>query len=188
VISGFLARPDWGDAFKNTVVPSFQLKQEYVIAYIATIGTTITPWGQAFIQSYVADKGLRAEDLPASRVDVFAGALLTNVIAGFIVSKQVFPGDPNSPPEREILNLGVKPIFRRLGIARLAPRPPAVLAGQISEVARADSLTAQPNTDFPKPMTTPVVLVRFQQITTICRKNGRRRISTVGTALTFWGQ
>ena len=52
---------------------------------MGTVGTTITPWGQAFIQSYVADKGLREEDLAASRVDVFAGALLTNVIAGFIV-------------------------------------------------------------------------------------------------------
>jgi Mn2+/Fe2+ NRAMP family transporter len=52
---------------------------------VGTVGTTITPWGQAFIQSYVADKGLRSEDLPASRLDVFAGALLTNVIAAFIV-------------------------------------------------------------------------------------------------------
>ena len=31
------------------------------------------------------DKRLRPEDLPASRVDVFSGALLTNVIAFFIV-------------------------------------------------------------------------------------------------------
>jgi len=52
---------------------------------VGTVGTTITPWGQAFIQSYVADKGLRSEDLPASRLDVFAGALLTNVIAAFIL-------------------------------------------------------------------------------------------------------
>ena len=50
-----------------------------------TVGTTITPWGQSFIQSYVADKGLREDDLAASRVDVFLGALLTNLIAAFIV-------------------------------------------------------------------------------------------------------
>jgi Mn2+/Fe2+ NRAMP family transporter len=57
----------------------------YWLAVVGTVGTTITPWGQAFIQSYVADKGLREDDLPASRLDVFAGALLTNVIAAFIV-------------------------------------------------------------------------------------------------------
>ena len=37
------------------------------------------------LQSYAADKGLREDDLAASRVDVFLGALLTNLIAAFIV-------------------------------------------------------------------------------------------------------
>src|SRR5207249_1275297 len=50
-----------------------------------TVGTTITPWGQAFIQSYAADKHLGPKDLPASRIDVAAGAFLTNLVAGFIV-------------------------------------------------------------------------------------------------------
>ena len=38
-------------------------------------------------------------------------------IAGFLVSRQVFPGDAQTPPEREILNLAVAPSFRRIGIA-----------------------------------------------------------------------
>ena len=38
-------------------------------------------------------------------------------MAGFLVCKQVFAGNANSPPEREILNLAVRPCFRRLGIA-----------------------------------------------------------------------
>ena len=49
------------------------------------MGTTITPWGQAFIQSYAADKHLGPKDLYASRLDVGAGAFLTNIVAGFIV-------------------------------------------------------------------------------------------------------
>jgi Mn2+/Fe2+ NRAMP family transporter len=49
------------------------------------VGTTITPWGQAFIQSYVADKHLGKKDLPASRLDIATGAFLTNTVAGFIV-------------------------------------------------------------------------------------------------------
>jgi ribosomal-protein-alanine N-acetyltransferase len=37
-------------------------------------------------------------------------------IAGFLVSRQNFAGDEFSLPEREILNLAVAPVFRRMGI------------------------------------------------------------------------
>ena len=47
----------------------------------APSGTTITPWGQGFIQAYVVDKRLRPEDLPAERIDVLIGVFITNVIA-----------------------------------------------------------------------------------------------------------
>ncbi len=85
VISAFIAGPDWPLAIHSLVVPQLSASPVYWLAVVGTVGTTITPWGQAFIQSYVADKGLRPDDLPASRLDVFAGALLTNLIAGFIV-------------------------------------------------------------------------------------------------------
>ncbi len=85
VISAYLAGPDWGVAAQNLIVPQLSASPAYWLAVVGTVGTTITPWGQAFIQSYVADKGLRSEDLPASRVDVFFGALLTNLVAAFIV-------------------------------------------------------------------------------------------------------
>jgi len=85
VVSAQLAHFDLGLAAQNLVVPHLQGSPAYWLSVVGTVGTTITPWGQAFIQSYVADKGLKPEDRPASRVDVFGGALLTNVIAGFIV-------------------------------------------------------------------------------------------------------
>jgi Mn2+/Fe2+ NRAMP family transporter len=85
VISANIAHPAWDVAFHSLIVPQLQASPAYWLMVVGTVGTTITPWGQAFIQSYVADKGLRSEDLPASRLDVFAGALLTNVIAAFIV-------------------------------------------------------------------------------------------------------
>jgi NRAMP (natural resistance-associated macrophage protein)-like metal ion transporter len=85
VISAQLAGPDWTTALQNLVVPHLVDSPLYWLSVVGTVGTTITPWGQAFIQSYVADKGLKPEDLTASRVDVFFGALLTNLIAGFIV-------------------------------------------------------------------------------------------------------
>ncbi len=85
VVSAVQAQPDWGLAARSLVLPSLSSSPAYWLAVVGTVGTTITPWGQAFIQSYVADKGLRPDDLAASRVDVFSGALLTNLIAGFIV-------------------------------------------------------------------------------------------------------
>lgn len=84
-ISAVLAHPDWAKAAHYLLVPHGTLGTAYLLAVLGTVGTTITPWGQAFIQSYCADKKLGADDLPASRLDVSAGALLTNVVAAFIV-------------------------------------------------------------------------------------------------------
>ena len=38
-------------------------------------------------------------------------------IAGFLVSRQTFPGNSRALPEREILNLAVVPAYRRIGLA-----------------------------------------------------------------------
>jgi len=85
MISAILARPDWGLAASSLVIPRLSSSPAYWVAVVATVGTTITPWGQAFIQSYVADKRLGPEDLVPERLDVGLGAFLTNFIAAFIV-------------------------------------------------------------------------------------------------------
>lgn len=84
-ISALLAQPDWGAAGQALILPGITLDGAYLLAVVGTVGTTITPWGQAFIQSYVADKGLRRTDLWPARLDVLLGALLTNSVAAFIV-------------------------------------------------------------------------------------------------------
>jgi NRAMP (natural resistance-associated macrophage protein)-like metal ion transporter len=84
-VSAWLAHPDWGRTVNSLFVPHLASSGAYWVAVVATVGTTITPWGQAFIQSYVADKRLGPEDLAAERLDVGFGALLTNLIAAFIV-------------------------------------------------------------------------------------------------------
>ncbi len=84
-ISAFLARPDWGTGAEYLVAPHGQITSAYLLAVVGTVGTTITPWGQAFIQSYCADKRLGPEHLRTARFDVGLGAFLTNTIAAFIV-------------------------------------------------------------------------------------------------------
>ena len=84
-ISAILAHPDWSAAARALVVPGISLDGAYLLAVVGTVGTTITPWGQAFIQSYVADKGLRRTELWPTRLDVGLGALITNSVAAFVV-------------------------------------------------------------------------------------------------------
>ena len=85
IVSGVLARPDWGAALHGTLVPSMSTDGTSIAIVTATLGTTLAPWGLSFIQSYAVDKKLRTEDLPAERVDVVTGALLTGVIGFFVV-------------------------------------------------------------------------------------------------------
>jgi Mn2+/Fe2+ NRAMP family transporter len=84
-ISAVLAHPDWGRSAQYLAVPHGTLSTAYLLAIVGTVGTTITPWGQAFIQSYTADKRLGPEDVRGSRLDVGIGAFLTNIVAAFIV-------------------------------------------------------------------------------------------------------
>ena len=85
VLSGFLAHPDWAATARGLVVPSMPLTRDAVLVGVATIGTTLAPWGLAFIQSYAVDKRLSVEDLRYERIDVIVGAGLTGVIGLFIV-------------------------------------------------------------------------------------------------------
>ena len=85
-ISAYLAHPDWAHAASAIVRPEITLSNAYFLTLVGVVGTTITPWGQALIQSYVADKGLGPRDLGPVRLDVTLGSgILTNLIAIFIV-------------------------------------------------------------------------------------------------------
>jgi Mn2+/Fe2+ NRAMP family transporter len=85
MISAILAKPDWALAAQSLVRPQGPFTAAYFLAVVGTVGTTITPWGQGFIQAFVVDKRLRPEELPAERIDVLIGVLITNIVAAFIV-------------------------------------------------------------------------------------------------------
>jgi Mn2+/Fe2+ NRAMP family transporter len=85
VISGILAGPDWHATVRGLAVPGIPLSRGALLAATATVGTTLAPWGLAFIQSYAVDKRLGPEDLRYERIDVITGAVLTGVIGVFVV-------------------------------------------------------------------------------------------------------
>jgi Mn2+/Fe2+ NRAMP family transporter len=85
IVSGILAGPDWGKAAHGLVVPTMPRSEHAILLATATVGTTLAPWGIAFIQSYAADKRLTPAQLRLERVDVVVGALMTGIIGFFIV-------------------------------------------------------------------------------------------------------
>jgi Mn2+/Fe2+ NRAMP family transporter len=85
VITGFMAKPDWGAVGGHLVVPTFHLTLPYLTILIGLIGTTITPWMQFYLQSSVVDKGLGVREYTLVRLDVWVGSFLTNFIAFFII-------------------------------------------------------------------------------------------------------
>ncbi len=85
VLAGFLAHPDWSSAAHGTVVPSLRSNSEWLLIAIAAIGTTITPWGQFFIQAYVVDKKVAVKEYIYTKFEVYAGAVFTDAIDLFIV-------------------------------------------------------------------------------------------------------
>lgn len=85
ILAGFLSKPDWMAALQGTLIPTVEWTPDFFYTAVALIGTTITAWGQFFVQSYFVDKGVAAEHLKYSRWDVFLGAFWTNFVAFFIV-------------------------------------------------------------------------------------------------------
>jgi Mn2+/Fe2+ NRAMP family transporter len=85
IVAGILAGPDWHAAARGMVVPSLPAGRHALVLVSATVGTTLAPWGLAFMQSYCVDKKLKLEDWHFERLDVIAGALITGIVGFFIV-------------------------------------------------------------------------------------------------------
>lgn len=85
IVSAFLAKPDWSHVAKETVMPRISWDASYLIMVVSIIGTSITPWQQFYLQSGVVEKGLRKENLWASRVDVVFGSIMMGIVAFFII-------------------------------------------------------------------------------------------------------
>jgi NRAMP (natural resistance-associated macrophage protein)-like metal ion transporter len=84
-ITAIIVRPDWADVAKGLVLPTLPVEQAALIAALALVGTTITPYMQFYIQASVVDKGIDAEQYGYARVDVLLGAVLTGVNALFMI-------------------------------------------------------------------------------------------------------
>ena len=80
IVDGILAGPVWADVAGGALVPRLPLTRDGWIALAASLGTTLAPWGLAFIQSFAVDKKITLNSLRWERVDVVVGSVLTGVV------------------------------------------------------------------------------------------------------------
>src|SRR6202161_1719233 len=88
IFAGIRAHPAWKLATVATFKPPEWAKfQEpaYLYMVIGVVGTTIAPWMQFYLQSSIVEKGVTRRGLKASRWDVIAGCIFTDVVAWFII-------------------------------------------------------------------------------------------------------
>jgi len=94
----FVVRQDWGQALRNTVLPTLQFDQSYLINLVAVLGTTISPYlffwqASQEVEEEIdegkttpaARRGVSDTELRWMRTDVTAGMLLSNLIMWFII-------------------------------------------------------------------------------------------------------
>ena len=85
VISGLLIDPPWGEVLAASIKPTFSGDAEFLLMAVGVIGTTITPWGQFYVQASVVDKGITVKDYKMTQWDVYIGSFFTGLIAFFII-------------------------------------------------------------------------------------------------------
>jgi Mn2+/Fe2+ NRAMP family transporter len=84
-IAAVLARPHWGAVGNAIAQPHIRTSGSYLLLFVATAGTTITPFMQLYVQSAVVEKGIGADELRAERSEVVAGSVFANLVAAFII-------------------------------------------------------------------------------------------------------
>jgi len=85
IVNGFLARPDVPAMLRGSFVPALPLNREFLFTATALIGTTLTVWGQFFVQSYFVDKGVDKKRIKSARLDIIFGSFWTDFVAYFII-------------------------------------------------------------------------------------------------------
>lgn len=85
VFSAFLAKPNWHLAIGSLLVPSGRLTFDYIFTSMAVLGTTVTAWGQFYVNSALVDKKVDPKNQKFSKIEIAVGSVLTNIVSFFIM-------------------------------------------------------------------------------------------------------
>jgi NRAMP (natural resistance-associated macrophage protein)-like metal ion transporter len=98
VITAFFAHPQLLEVVKATFIPHFEFSKDFLMALVAVLGTTISPYlffwqassevdelTAAGATSEAGRRGLKKSELKAARVDILIGMAFSNAVMYFII-------------------------------------------------------------------------------------------------------
>ena len=85
IVAGILASPDWSAATRGALVPHVQMNSLWLFTVVAAVGTTLTPWGQFFIQAAVVDKKISLRQFVYTKYEIYVGSVMMTTVDFFIV-------------------------------------------------------------------------------------------------------
>jgi Mn2+/Fe2+ NRAMP family transporter len=98
IAAGFLARPDWGEVLRGTIIPNIRFDSTFLTALVAILGTTISPYLFFWQASEETEeevsmgrtrlwqrKGATNAELRYAAWDVNIGMLFANIVFYFVV-------------------------------------------------------------------------------------------------------
>ena len=98
IVAAFLARPNWSDVLKATLIPTVRFDHQYLMTLVAIFGTTITPYLFFWQASQEVEEelnmgrrtlrqrlGATDRELRIAEIDVDAGMLFASAVFYFVV-------------------------------------------------------------------------------------------------------
>ena len=98
ILGAFFTSQDWGQALRNTLIPTFHSDPKYLLNLVAILGTTITPYlffwqANQEVEEEIDEgkktetqrKGVSKTELKWMRADIASGSFLSNIVFWFII-------------------------------------------------------------------------------------------------------
>lgn len=85
ILAAILARPDWGSVVRHTFVPHVELNAGFLLAAVAMLGTTITPYLFFWQTSGEVEEKRGVQRISQVDLDITIGMIWSNVTAFFII-------------------------------------------------------------------------------------------------------
>ncbi|TMF37699.1 MAG: divalent metal cation transporter [Chloroflexi bacterium] len=85
IVAAFLAKPDWLDVVRSTFVPQVSLTPGYMLAAVAMLGTTITPYLFFWQTSGEVEEKRGVQQLTRTNLDITVGIIWSNLTAFFVI-------------------------------------------------------------------------------------------------------
>jgi len=84
-VTAIIAQPDWAAVARGAFIPTLRHDADYILLFVAMVGTTITPFMELFQQSSIVEKGVARRHYGPERLDAYVGSIFSNFVAIMII-------------------------------------------------------------------------------------------------------